>query len=129
MERTCKKCGETKPIEEFAFARKYKDKHYYSHTCKICYNKYREQWRKMNFTLCKQEQERNRNKHLIRVKKYSKKRTDNLHELYIAHIISQSTGLSIELIRQHSSLIENYRYQILIKRLLKQRRHEKTCTS
>jgi hypothetical protein len=32
MERTCKKCGETKPIEEF-----YKDRGSYRSACKMCY--------------------------------------------------------------------------------------------
>lgn len=37
MERTCKKCGETKPIEEFA--RSIECKNGYRYTCKICLNK------------------------------------------------------------------------------------------
>jgi hypothetical protein len=37
MERTCKKCGETKPIEEFSIGRDCKDG--YRYTCKICSNK------------------------------------------------------------------------------------------
>lgn len=36
MERTCKKCGETKPIEEFKKDKSVKSGH--GLTCKICYN-------------------------------------------------------------------------------------------
>lgn len=37
MERTCKKCGETKLIEEFIIDKKYKSGHGYR--CKQCKNK------------------------------------------------------------------------------------------
>lgn len=38
MEKQCKKCGETKPIEQFSTNGIYKGKVYYIGECKICYN-------------------------------------------------------------------------------------------
>jgi len=124
MERTCKKCGETKPIEEFRISRIYKDKVYYMHICRKCYNINHKFWRKLNSEILKSEYERNRDKMLIRMNEYAKKRTDNLHDSYVAYIIKNSINLSIKIIRQHPGLIENWRQQIRIKRLLKQKKND-----
>lgn len=46
MEHTCKKCGETKPIEEFYKDRNNKDG--YSYHCKICRSKADKEYRELN---------------------------------------------------------------------------------
>jgi hypothetical protein len=48
MERTCKKCGETKPIEEFG-KNHVNNREYISHICKICTGHRMKKWRKDNY--------------------------------------------------------------------------------
>ena len=201
MERTCKKCGETKPIEEFE---KSKGCNYgYSHRCKKCcakikrekenldiekrrqkgrrqYNNNRDhylmikkEWRKKNpnkvsfirrknylkhknercnyskiyYQLhpetCKERHANYRINNRIKILKKSrgkykinqieilhkiKEDVKNLTDNYIEGVMRLTTKLNLKTIRQHPELIENYRQQIKIKRLLKQKKNENTKT-
>lgn len=72
MERTCKKCGDTKPIEEFV---KFKDT--YRNTCKKCANEYA---KTIHPILTKEKQRLYRESHKIQIKKSRKNWYENNKE-------------------------------------------------
>ena len=131
MERTCRKCGETKPIEEFVKCKNRREGIIY--LCKLCHRedhvRYREDHR-LELILKSQQY---RLTHIIAVDKRNalrqRKNRKELTDTYVIDIIAKSTGLDRNNIKYYPQQIENYRYQILIKRLLKQKKNEKTCTS
>jgi hypothetical protein len=216
MERTCKKCGETKSIEEFSKNTECKEGR--RHTCKICSNfsnlkplsqnkinkidllirglkkccscknvKQTSEFYKAPSTdgyrgrciICDKDMskrwgEKNREKHRLSAKEYrinhleqckqtvrkyrklhkekcyelnmlwsnknkkyvaeKKKITErlnrnNLKDTYMINIMMAVLNLSRKTLYQHPELIENYRQQIKVKRLLKQKKHENFETS
>jgi hypothetical protein len=199
MERTCKKCGETKPIEEFR-----KRQQWFSNQCKKCdyidrkkwaelnkdnSRKKRKEWCERNKDYTKKynkiHKERNKEKLSIQQKKWyeenrdiilqkakiygernKERRTknkkewdsknkekrkkdrrmwseinkdkvieqqrierDELKDIYVIRGIHSFTGMKFKIIRQHPELIESWRQQIKVKRLLKQKKNENISTS
>ena len=161
MERTCRKCGETKPIEKFVKN---------ENSCKVCRAEYKKEYYIKNKEHVKEYQIKNKdeiknrkkeyhlknkeyfkehrkkyrikNKEYIKeynkeymiknkeyIKEYGKKIRDDLNESYILARIRSNTGLSIKTAKQHPELIENFRQQILIKRLIKSKKNENIKTS
>lgn len=179
MERTCKKCGETKPIEEFTISKSiHEGKPYATHywQCKECrktvarekYNsnleesreKQRKRWVQNRDKLVKEKRERRernkqkyieidrkwneanrdkrrnqiykyREKYPDRIKKTAKKNRDKdakeISDTYVKKIINRNYDIKYKTIPKE--LIESYRKQIEIKRLLKIKKHENTETS
>lgn len=140
MERTCKKCGETKPIEEFC---KSKECLFgYSHQCQKCrrlhYNKeirqrYYETRKEEIRKIARLYKIRNRNwiskkqreyytTHPILRKEKCNRRARDLQDCYLINHLCRDFRLTAKDIRQHPELIENYRQQIKIKRLLKSKK-------
>jgi hypothetical protein len=131
MNRVCKKCGEEKPIEEFV-----KNKcspRGYTFECKQCKNKRNRSYCGNNRQYNKEWQKKYREKHKEYYKdlqlKSNIERTDKLTDTYIVQNIHYAYGLDYKTIRQHPELIESYRQQIKIKRLLKQKKDENIKTS
>jgi hypothetical protein len=195
MERTCKKCGETKPIEEFV-----KDKlksNGYKNICKKCRNyktrlsyrlnpekskirtlnyrknnreRYLARARKYNFDHREENSIKNKirrdkvkkenpekiiqKRHIdyiktreislrqskiyalshpemyrLASKKYHNKVKEELGDEYVIAIFKPASGLRITTIKNNPELIEKWRQQIKIKRLLKQKKNENTETS
>jgi hypothetical protein len=58
------------------------------------------------------------------IKLRSRKQVDGLIDNYIIQIIVRNYKISQDIVKQHPELIENWRQQIKIKRLLKQKKHE-----
>lgn len=71
MLRTCKKCGETKEIEEFVKNKESKDG--YRHDCKMCIKKYRDEYYALNKIDIINKTNAYRKQHLSESNKYTKK--------------------------------------------------------
>ena len=152
MERTCKKCGETKPIEEFAKVKQ--NKYGYSYCCKKCtsnytceyqktnsnYKEYQKKYRKAHkdyFIEYSKEYQKNNIKHL---KEYNKEHYKNNIKHYKEYskkywrndidtisdryicILFFHIGLSSQTIKQYPGLIELHRVNLKIKRFIKNQR-------
>jgi hypothetical protein len=115
MERTCKKCGETKPIEEFAHHKTFQGNDYICFSCK-----------REILSIWRQKYE-NKNRERITRKsiKYQKNIREMLGDLYIIQTISYNTGISKDIIREHPELIEIQRLKMGINRLIKNKKNEK----
>ncbi len=81
------------------------------------------QWRKENKDKIKKYKELTKDKRIIQQKKDHKKSINKLSNWYVCNNIRARTGLSLKTIREHPELIESYREQIKLKRLLKQKKH------
>jgi len=181
MERTCKKCGETKPIEEFGkekrnisgygcrckscdvlrsleyyYKNHYYDKHkdrifeyhrkyyennkekvngyskkYYQNNIKYIKKRTKE-YRENNKEYYKEigEKWRENNKEHISDynKRYRQNKRSTIPDVYIRILLNRQYGLHAKILKQHPELIENYRQQIKIKRLLKQKKNENNET-
>lgn len=169
MERTCKKCGEIKPIESFR-NKYYKDwPNKFSHTCKLCeakhskeyqiknrgkrklyeknnlkrLNEQHKKWRDSNHERvleCErkywknnlerkrilQKQWTHNNREIVNkaAKLRQKKYVEKLLDSYIIARIKNEFKMEHKIIKENPELIENYRQQIKVKRLLKQKKHE-----
>jgi hypothetical protein len=164
MERTCKKCGETKPIEEFY--KNKKSKFGYLHICKLCshihaveyhitykerINNNRKEWYKNNKEhskkYCREYRENNKEHCKEHDREYRENNKEHLNELskkyirgyrknniipisdkYIIEQLRVRFGISRQVSRQYPELIENYRQQIKLKRLIKTKKDENTKT-
>ena len=144
MERTCKKCGETKPIEEFV---KRANSKYVRYSCKLCANKngklankkfyknhknqinegcrnyYNEHKKRINQRSLQYISNKMKSDPIFRAKrnalhrKIDNKCTALLYDRYVANNIRLLTGISVRVIQQHPELIECKRLIIKIKRL------------
>jgi len=146
MERTCKKCGETKPIEKF----KKRDTCIYGrgHVCKTCSRKsYRKtpaykkarvranaRYRKKYPDKIKEYDKKYRLSHPYgerqkeTEKKRRKKNADKLTDRHVINVIRHVKKIKAETIRQYPEFIQTYRQQLKVKRLLKQKQDENTKT-
>jgi hypothetical protein len=121
IERKCTGCGETKPMDEFI-----KDKRKPSGRGSRCLSCSRKRGKKY--------WGENKNKLMIRRKDYRQKneayyrnrRISLLSDGYIANNIRQTINLSTLTIKQNPDLIENYRQQIKVKRLIKSKKNDKS---
>jgi len=82
--RTCRKCGETKQLDDFAivYTKNTRGKNYRQHTCKICANKeHAERMRKAranNAEKYRNHQKEHRNRHLKKVRRQQKESKQRL---------------------------------------------------
>lgn len=172
MERTCKKCGETKPIDKFVKSKGCSEG--YCFTCRLCYNSHARQIVNKETRAEKNKQykvshkeyfkqygiqyyklhkikfyhqrrkwiENNREKykemcnkssislkHKLQKRKCSKKAIDSLLDSYIIERLHDIIKIDFKVIKQYPELIENYRQQMRVKRLLKSRKDENIKTS
>ena len=144
MERVCIKCGILK--SDNLFYNSSKD------TCKDCYKERAREWRlanperkrttDKNYRQRKEVKERENlrqrtyyKEHTEQVKKYMHSKNErNYYNLIIDNStvrerIKRSIGLPYDIMNQHSELIENWKQQLRIKRLLKLKKNESTKTS
>ena len=138
--RVCKKCGDEKPIEEFA---KNNKKRLRIHTCKQCRRLYDEKYRELNKAEIAERKKkyRNKNKEYINateryyyeknkerikyrnerrgehLRKYKKIRVEETHDNYVAYLLYKQSGAPVNIIRQHPELIKVKSIQIKLKRL------------
>lgn len=136
--KICTKCRVEKGLNEFNKNSKFLDGHEYR--CRQCSRIMFTQYHKENRTklnlynkkyrLLNQKKIKNwRKKHPESAKKTNKRCHDELRTSYIVWIIHQSfPELTNSEIRKYPELIESYRQQIKIKRLLKQKKNENTKT-
>ena len=114
-------CEEEKSIEEFNFN---KD------ICKICQSSIgycksnRNKRIHKNIFANNLFKEINKNVNKASKKFYGKLNSKKLKDPYIIEIIRSNTGLENKTIHEHPELIENYRQQIKLKRLLKQKKND-----
>lgn len=145
MERTCKKCGETKSIDEFK--RSTHCKLGYSYQCKKCRSKY-DKSRIINNVKKLESQKKYRNSQKGRKKwaeYYENNKSDiltyhkninkqNHHKLtrerrkiltdgYLVSKIRQNTGINTDFIYKYPELIEAKRIQLQLKRLANENRN------
>jgi superfamily II helicase len=131
MERTCKKCGEIKQIKEFTnHSPRFVAGDY---ICKLCkkeilkgqvkkYNKIH----KKQIKSAKQKYYSTHKSLFAKIsKKFERKTIENMTDRWIIILIKQSTKLSKELIKQNPDLIELYRTNLKLKRLIKKQQYEK----
>jgi len=109
MERTCKKCGETKPIEEFSQHKTFRGTDYICFNCK---HKARAKRRR-------RYEAKNRRSISRQASVYQKRAIKKLGNWYVVDLINQSTGLSRDIIWQNKELIKLYKANIKLKRLIK----------
>lgn len=138
MERTCKKCGETKPIEKFVKSKTTKSGR--RAICKKCaYVIYNSKWQKENrekrndyANLRKEFYRRNYKKYRLLNKisinnKNKIQRDDYINNLKLPYIMIGAMryyNLTRETLYGNPELIEYYKQQLKLKRLLKQKRNE-----
>jgi nucleosome binding factor SPN SPT16 subunit len=121
MEHTCKKCGETKPIEEFYNSR-FASGDYES--CRTCLAAEQvEIYERTKKEAKKKTKKKYRKLHPEVEKKREKKNREKLADKYIKKIIRRYFNIKGEL---PSELIENWRQQIKLKRLIKTMKNENT---
>ena len=123
MERTCKKCGETKPIEEFFVyhrAAGFPDPHIF---CRKCRNKRSNNYYKNNKKRIVELNTKSRRKHIEAFRKAAsrrqKKKVAGLIDDYVMQCIINKTGTNRIVLKQHPELIESERIRIKILRLTK----------
>lgn len=82
-------------------------------------------WRDQNKDKIKNYKEQTKDKRIVQQKKDRKKAIDKLSNWYVCNNIKARTGLSLKTIREHPELIDSFKEQIKLKRLLKQKKHGK----
>jgi hypothetical protein len=146
MRRCCKTCRVKRLIQNF-----HKDKRFWdgiSHECEKCYknrlknrknpnrnkdksNAYNRQYRKIKRAECNKYNKNWRKSEagVQALKGRHRKEVENLTNDYILNTLKQSTGLSRQVLKQYPELIDSYKLQIKVKRLIKNRKNEsiKTC--
>lgn len=127
IEKRCSKCGKVKPIKRFS--KRYDRKCGYHAQCKDCSNKrikqYMKEYRQRPYVKAKRKKTRQAYDYKYKKsargkvsnKKYEKKKTENLHDHYIKHLLIQNTTLSYSDIPQ--GLLEIKRLQIQLIRKIK----------
>lgn len=146
MERTCRECGETKPIEKFKKVASCRYGH--GHICYKCFrkkwdntekgkerrkrrNKKRNELRKLGIIKRpKASREQNRiralkyrRKNIIKMQNKANNETKSLTNRYISSLINQASGLPYKIIKEHPELIDSWRQQIKLKRLIKSQKN------
>ena len=111
--------------------REYAKKNYIRHMDSIRY--YQKQYHESNKEFIRQINKKyritNREKINFKSIERSKDEIANLKDSYIIDLIQNTVGLSRKEIRYHPYLIESYRVQIKVNRLLKQKKNENIKTS
>lgn len=153
--RTCKRCNKRKYLTSFPKDKRYWLG--YSYVCIDCnpkrkeekkqdrrnkqkeykiknrakileaHKQYHKEHREQERQYCKEWKEQNKDKRYL--KNRHKIEVADLTNDYLLNCIKRTYDLSREVLKQHPDLIESYRLQIKIKRLLKQKRHENIKTS
>jgi len=142
MERTCKKCGETKLIEKFTKNKNCKNG--FNYICRRCTTIYKTLLRQNNIVICrlKEKEYANKNRDVLLLKRkknrdgkkchyskkgreYAKQAIERLTDSYIVNGIFTQMGISQKILYQHYELIEVKREQIKLLRLIKKQKNEK----
>lgn len=94
---------------------------------------YKKIYNKRHPEIVKARQLRYKKRHPDRINKKNRRRykrhMEALTDRYVIHIISHTKGIPEKTIRKYPELIESYRQQIKLKRLLKQKKNENNETS
>jgi hypothetical protein len=107
MMRVCKKCGESKPINEFAQHKVFQGNDYVCFSCKYkMLTKYRRRY-----------ESKNRCKISEKSRVFQLKGRRELADFYVVDTLHRSTGLSQATIWEHPDLIDAKRLQMKLIRL------------
>jgi hypothetical protein len=123
MERTCKKCGETKPIEEYLVYHRTAGFPDIDNNCRRCKREYHNYYYHSNsqkVMVCNlKSRKKNMNLYRYKANKRARERTKNLTNDYVMQCLINKTGINRDILKKHIDLIQIERMRIKILRLTK----------